>query len=42
MEINFETKHLDVSLYQRMILKYIYDHYHYKIIQDTKLKINGK
>ena len=30
MEINFETKHLDVSLYQRMILKYIYDHYHYK------------
>ena len=30
MEINFETKHLDVSLYQKMILHYIYDHYYYK------------
>ena len=30
MEIKFETKNLDVSLYQRMILHYIYEHYHYK------------
>ena len=29
MEINFETKNLDVSLYQRMILHYIYEHYHF-------------
>lgn len=29
MEINFETKNLSISLYQRMILYYIYEHYHF-------------
>ena len=30
MEILFETKNLDQKLYQKMILHYIYEHYHYK------------
>ena len=30
MEISFETKNLDQKLYQKMILHYIYEHYHYK------------
>jgi len=30
MEILFETKNLDKKLYQKMILHYIYEHYHYK------------
>lgn len=29
MEISFETKNLDKSLYQKMILHYIYEHYNY-------------
>lgn len=30
MQINFETKHLDEKLYQKLILHYIYEHYNYK------------
>jgi hypothetical protein len=43
MEINFETKHLDKKLYQRMILHYIYEHYSYtdhtRLIAQDKWKI---
>ena len=44
MEINFETKNLSVSLYQRMILHFIYEHYHHKDYvryqEQDKWKIN--
>ncbi len=43
MEIVFETKHLDKKLYQKLILHYIYEHYHYKdydrLMKQDKWKI---
>ena len=46
MEINFSTNKLDEKLYQKLILKYIYDHYHYsdheRYMKQDKWKINIK
>ena len=30
MEIKFTTKNIDTKLYEKLILKYVYDHYYYK------------
>ena len=30
MKIEFTTKQIDKKLYSKLILKYIFDHYHYK------------
>ena len=44
MRIDFTTDVLDEKLYQKLILKYIYDHYYYKdyerIIKQDKWKIS--